>query len=206
MINMRPRFDRPALIPVKICSFCGDQLNRGSVSDQCEWHPKRGRECACGALLQNKNTTGFCIVCLHAKMAMAADSGQRTKAAQIEPIKDQVKARPINISAQVLSYTAKIFNLNVDDITGRRQFQLLVEARCVVTIILRQRKFSYPQIGRVLGGRDHSTIINLHQKFERWSDANPAMHGAVHKIQEALTDVDASRQAARSAMAEGVGA
>ena len=198
MILMRPRFDRPASVPLKICIICGEKLYRGSVSDQCQWHVKRGRECTCGALIRNENISGLCIKCLRATSSIK----QRDYDEHIARIKKLVKAQPVGISMQVVGYAAAIFNLKRDDITGHRQFHVFVEARCVVVVILRERQFSYPQIGRTLGGRDHSTIVNLYQKFNQWADANPAMRPAVAKIREALAGVDAAREAARSAMAQ----
>lgn len=62
------------------------------------------------------------------------------------------------------------------EIVGRARSGPLVAVRAVCCRILRERGMSYPQIGRVLGGRDHSTIINALNKFdylcERWSMAS----------------------------------
>lgn len=40
-----------------------------------------------------------------------------------------------------------------------------VNARAEVYALLRERGWSYPQIGRLVGGRDHTTIINSVQRF-----------------------------------------
>lgn len=67
---------------------------------------------------------------------------------------------------EVVSDVARYFRLSLADLTGRGQFQHLVNARQVAAVVLRQRGMSSGAIGRVLGGRDHSTVLNLLRKFE----------------------------------------
>ena len=40
-----------------------------------------------------------------------------------------------------------------------------VNARAEIYALLRERGWSYPQIGRLVGGRDHTTIINSVQRY-----------------------------------------
>lgn len=47
------------------------------------------------------------------------------------------------------------------EITGKRRNQHLVRARSAIAIVLREQGLSYPRIGKALGGRDHTTVINL---------------------------------------------
>lgn len=58
------------------------------------------------------------------------------------------------------------FRLNRADLVSRRRSAELVRARAFVTWALRTlgTPLSYPKIGLALGGRDHSTVIHLHQK------------------------------------------
>lgn len=49
-----------------------------------------------------------------------------------------------------------------------------VHARCMVSWLSRQlTDASYPQIGRWMGGKDHTTIINHMRKVERLRATNP---------------------------------
>jgi chromosomal replication initiator protein len=56
---------------------------------------------------------------------------------------------------------------------GRIRTGEITAARSVVCSILRERGLSYPLIGRFLGGRDHSTIINSAEKFDHYCERYP---------------------------------
>lgn len=88
--------------------------------------------------------------------------------------KPKVKAKPEPIyngvgmadlsHVKILKGVATDFAILATDLTGDRRGKRLVHARAVVIYILRERNptvWSFPRIGRLLGGRDHSTIINL---------------------------------------------
>tara|TARA_R100001463_G_scaffold70799_1_gene124481 strand:- start:493 stop:858 length:366 start_codon:yes stop_codon:yes gene_type:complete len=66
------------------------------------------------------------------------------------------------ICERVVNTTCLFFNLKTEDVLGRRRFQRLILARCIIATILRE-KYSYTvkSIGVLLGNRDHSTIVNL---------------------------------------------
>ncbi len=55
------------------------------------------------------------------------------------------------------------------DLTGARVYQSLVWPRQLATAIMREQEKSLPEIGRALGGRDHTTIMHAdrqaHLKF-----------------------------------------
>lgn len=52
------------------------------------------------------------------------------------------------------------FELGYDpeELRGPRKLQALVSQRRAVAKVLRAQKWSYPRIGRALGGRDHSCV------------------------------------------------
>jgi len=69
-------------------------------------------------------------------------------------------------SEDLVLLVARVFDKLPSEIKGRGRSQALVKPRRVIAKILRQRGWSYPRIGDVLGGRDHSTAINLLHNFE----------------------------------------
>lgn len=82
---------------------------------------------------------------------------------------------------------ASLFVLSVDDLTGRSRRSDIVDARSVLTYVMRLRGFSQAEIGRLLG-RDHSTISYLQQRVERDFE--------LHRIaEEEITSVEARRRA-----------
>lgn len=77
----------------------------------------------------------------------------------------------MNPAADILRAVCTVFKISHDDLTGPSRLGHLVRARFAAVLLLRegaQPKLngtrSNPQIGRLLGGRDHSTIIWAHQR------------------------------------------
>lgn len=68
---------------------------------------------------------------------------------------------------------AQAFNLTAADLVGKERRGDIVGARAVVARILRDRNISYPTIGRLMGGRDHSTIVNCIAKFSIYERRDP---------------------------------
>lgn len=59
-----------------------------------------------------------------------------------------------------LAEVGRMFDVTVEDLRGPRRMQPLCRARFAACAALRERGASYTQIGRWLGGRDHSTIMH----------------------------------------------
>ena len=78
--------------------------------------------------------------------------------------------------SDIVKGVAVDMGLSVKEVTGRARGAVYVEARAVIATILRKRGMSFPQIGIRLGGRDHSTIINLIDKYPFYLERNPDLH------------------------------
>ena len=63
-------------------------------------------------------------------------------------------------SVDLVEIAARAFMTTTDVLRGDCRQQRLTHARAIVANALRQRSLSYPKIGRMLGGRDHTTIIH----------------------------------------------
>lgn len=55
--------------------------------------------------------------------------------------------------------------LSWPDLIARNNHMTHVNARAEIYVLLRERKWSYIQIGRLVGGRDHTTVINSVQRY-----------------------------------------
>ena len=67
----------------------------------------------------------------------------------------------------ILTAVAAHYGLGVDEIIGPRRARPLVTARHVAMYLTRNlTDYSYPMIGKVFGGRDHSTCISAVEKIE----------------------------------------
>lgn len=76
-------------------------------------------------------------------------------------------------AADLIRKVAYDFNMTPAELIGGGNAATFVGARAVVIKILRQRGHSYPVIGRILGGRDHSTVINSYRNFDYYAKRDP---------------------------------
>lgn len=67
---------------------------------------------------------------------------------------------------EIIAAVAAHFEMTFADIIGRRRHRAYVQARQTVAYVLTQRGMSTPSCGRVLGRRDHSTIVYAIERFE----------------------------------------
>jgi chromosomal replication initiation ATPase DnaA len=78
----------------------------------------------------------------------------------------EVRMMP-KLCAPVINEAARVMGVEPAALLVPDRRQPLVRARALVVWLLRalpSRPMSYPAIGRVLGGLDHSTVINLHKQ------------------------------------------
>lgn len=68
--------------------------------------------------------------------------------------------------AFTMDFVCAEYALTPEELVSDRRYANLVEARAMLVWALRTlwKQRSYPMIGRMLGGRDHSTIQHLHRK------------------------------------------
>ena len=67
--------------------------------------------------------------------------------------------------ALILEETAKMFGLEVAQLTSKSRTRDLVHARQIGMYVCRElTELSYPQIGKEFGGRDHTTVIHAYEK------------------------------------------
>lgn len=79
-----------------------------------------------------------------------------------------------------IAAVAETFNVPVKRLYGRQRDEEVVKARAAATYFLRAHKhLSYPQIGSLLGGRDHSTVIASYRKAERLLVDDPVFRRAI---------------------------
>jgi chromosomal replication initiator protein len=66
---------------------------------------------------------------------------------------------------RIINITAHEFGLTARDLTGNSRSYRIAKPRAVCVLVARQQtKASFKQIGRELGGRDHSTIMHAKKR------------------------------------------
>lgn len=67
----------------------------------------------------------------------------------------------------IIRETCKFFHIPVEDLLGRKRNKEIVHPRQVVMYLLRhEASMSFPEIGREMGGKDHTTIMHGCKKVE----------------------------------------
>jgi len=89
--------------------------------------------------------------------------------------------------AAVISRCAKYFEYKPTELTGKSRKAPLVAARHTAMYLLyRELALPYEQIGRIFGGRDHTTAMHAVEKMEAMMKVNPAMAKTVADIKHGL--------------------
>jgi chromosomal replication initiator protein len=93
-----------------------------------------------------------------------------------------------NISAdKVIELVAREWQTTVDALLGRDRSQKIAEPRQVAMYLLRKETdASLPQIGEVLGGRDHTTVMYAIQKIENEMTTKQDLEKRVRSVKHQL--------------------
>ena len=98
------------------------------------------------------------------------------------------EVNPCSITpALILNAVAEYFHVTPESLKAKKREPKLVQAR-QITIYLVREKTNCPldDIGRLLGGRDHSTILRGYQRISGLLDSDPAIQNKVNAIIERL--------------------
>ncbi len=85
--------------------------------------------------------------------------------------------------ALIMAETADHFELSVDDLTGPKRSQKLVNARQIAMYLTRElTDLSLPKIGQAFGGRDHTTVMHAGQKIRRRMQEQRSTYNQVQEL------------------------
>ncbi len=91
--------------------------------------------------------------------------------------------------AAILSATANRFDIPQDDLLGKRRDARTAGARQVAMYLMRNDgRETLPEIGRVLGGRDHTTVLHGCNKIERRLKLEDQLKADVEAIRAHLAE------------------
>jgi chromosomal replication initiator protein len=101
-------------------------------------------------------------------IAFADLSGSALTPSLVEvALSDLLPSRSDVEPARVVDLVARKFNITAEKLLGRDRTKEVAHPRQVAMYLLREEfKISYPQIGEVLGGRDHSTVMSAIDKIK----------------------------------------
>ncbi|NPA26175.1 MAG: chromosomal replication initiator protein DnaA [Chloroflexi bacterium] len=98
--------------------------------------------------------------------------------------------RPRPTAEAVLDLVARTYDVSVEDLKGKRRSRRIAYPRQVAMYLLRNEVgLSWPQIGELLGGRDHSTVMHGYRKIEEQIAQDPMLRREIREIQERLNQL-----------------
>ena len=87
----------------------------------------------------------------------------------------------------VLDAVAAYFSIDKDTLAGRRRDKETALARHVAMYLLREEaNLALTAIGRILGGKDHTTVLHGYHRIASQMDADPHLRQDIINIREAL--------------------
>lgn len=85
----------------------------------------------------------------------------------------------------VITVISAHFGLSVKEITGGKRHQKVVQARQIAMFICRQLLgSSYPSLGRIFGGKDHSTAMYAVKKIKQLQESNKDTKNLVTELKK----------------------
>ncbi len=96
--------------------------------------------------------------------------------------------RPRPTVEMVLDLVARTYDVTVDELKGKSRSRRVALPRQIAMYLLRTEVgLSWPQIGHVLGGRDHSTVMHGYRRIEEQIAQNPMLRSEIRALQERLS-------------------
>ena len=87
----------------------------------------------------------------------------------------------------VLRVVAEEFGVTVQDLKGKSRARKVLIPRQVAMYLLREDlRLSFPQIGRLFGGKDHTTVMHAWQKTARAYEEDEALRKRIQRIRERM--------------------
>lgn len=116
--------------------------------------------------------------------AAMVENEEITKEFAARVLKDLLQQPTGSISSKkILRVVATYFNLEESDLLGSKRIKELVYPRQLIMYFLRDKlRQSFPQIGEILGGKDHTTIMYGVTKIENQKKKDPAVEKDIKNI------------------------
>lgn len=87
----------------------------------------------------------------------------------------------------IIREVQRYFKIPIEDIIGKRRTKELVLPRQIAMYLLKSEgNLSFPDIGRFMGGKDHSTVIHGYRKIESESNKNKQVKTDLMVIKERI--------------------
>lgn len=97
-----------------------------------------------------------------------------------------IKTRTITYEG-IIKVVADHYNVKQDELFNKKRTQNIAFPRQVAMYLCRElADLSYPRIGELFGGRDHTTVIHAYEKISNFKNSNLAFQNELQEIIEIL--------------------
>ena len=88
---------------------------------------------------------------------------------------------------KIIDYVCKIYNMQYDDIIGKKRPKNIAMARQVAMYLCRKiTDASLPKIGQAFGGRDYTTVIHAYEKIEKMRKEDKSFESQLQQYEEKI--------------------
>ena len=95
--------------------------------------------------------------------------------------------RPATSPDAILQAVARYYGVSLEDLRGKARDRKVVTPRQVAMYLLREEaRLSLPEIGHMLGGRDHSTVLHGHRAVQGNLQGDTRLRGDVKGVRDLL--------------------
>lgn len=99
---------------------------------------------------------------------------------------NDIKSRTITYEG-IIKVVADHYNVKQDELFNKKRTQNIAFPRQVAMYLCRElADLSYPRIGELFGGRDHTTVIHAYEKISNFKNSNLAFQNELQEIIEIL--------------------
>lgn len=99
---------------------------------------------------------------------------------------NDIKTRTITYEG-IIKVVADHYNVKQDELFNKKRTQNIAFPRQVAMYLCRElADLSYPRIGELFGGRDHTTVIHAYEKISNFQNSNLAFQNELQEIIEIL--------------------
>lgn len=108
-----------------------------------------------------------------------------------EILKDMVSLANKKVdTAEIISAVSKFFNITKDEILSKnRKRELVLPRQIAIYLIREQTNKSFPEIGKIMGGKDHTTIIHAEKKIIDLIKTDIQIKENIEQIRQGLFEI-----------------
>ena len=118
----------------------------------------------------------------HMHMPITVETAQKV----LSDMGNDIKTRTITYEG-IIKVVADHYNVKQDELFNKKRTQNIAFPRQVAMYLCRElADLSYPRIGELFGGRDHTTVIHAYEKISNFKNSNLAFQNELQEIIEIL--------------------